>query len=92
VQEDFELAQLIARGKPGKIDPRLERVASYRQVVERQRNEIDDYLNWYEATQVKKVSGAFRQLLETAKATDEAQPRRRDPISVYLDSIEMEMN
>jgi hypothetical protein len=92
VQENFELAQLIARGKPGKIQPRLERVASYRQVVERQRNEIDDYLNWYEATQVKKVSGAFRQLLETAKAADEAQPRRRDPISVYLDSIEIEMN
>ncbi|MEO6970445.1 MAG: hypothetical protein ABI217_06085 [Chthoniobacterales bacterium] len=92
VQEHFELAQLIARGKPGKIQPRLARVASYRQVVERQKNEIDDYLNWYEATQVKKVSGAFRQLLETAKAADEAQPRRRDPISVYLDSIEMEMN
>ena len=92
VQEDFELAQLITRGKPGKIQPRLERVASYRQVVERQKNEIDDYLNWYEATQVKKVSGAFRQLLGSAKAADEAQPRRRDPISVYLDSIEMEMN
>jgi hypothetical protein len=41
---------------------------------------------------VKKVSGAFRQLLETAKAEGEAQPRRRDRISVYLDSIEMEMN
>ena len=92
VQEDFELAQRIAQGKPGKIEPRLERVASYRQVIERQKNEIDDYLNWYEATQVKKVSGAFRQLLETAKAEGEAQPRRRDRISVYLDSIEMEMN
>jgi hypothetical protein len=41
---------------------------------------------------VKKVSGAFRQLLETTPTTEEAQPRRRDPISVYLDSIEMEMN
>jgi hypothetical protein len=92
VQEDFELAQLIARGKAGKIEPRLERVASYRQVIERQKTEIDDYLNWYEATQVKKVSGAFRQLLETTPTTEEAQPRRRDPISVYLDSIEMEMN
>ena len=92
VQEDYELTELIARGKLGKVRPRLERVASYRQVVERQKNEIDDYLNWYEATQPKKMSGTFSQLLETAKAADEPQPRRRDPISVYLDSIEMETN
>ena len=70
----------------------MERVASYRQVIERQENEIDDYLNWYEATKAKTMSGAFSQLLETAKAADEAQPRRRDPISVYLDSMEMESN
>ena len=92
VKEDYELAELVARGKLGKIRARLERVASYRQVIERQENEIDDYLNWYEATKAKTMSGAFSQLLETAKAADEAQPRRRDPISVYLDSIEMESN
>ena len=92
VQEDYELSNLIARGKLGKIRARLERVASYREVVERQENEIDDYLNWYEATQAKTMSGAFSQLLETAKAADEVQARRRDPISVYLDSVEMESN
>lgn len=92
VQEVCELSDLVARGKLGKIRARLERVASYRQVVERQENEIDDYLNWYEATQAKRISGAFSQLLEAAKTADEAQPRRRDPISVYLDSMEMESN
>ena len=92
VQEDYEVSGLIARGKLETIRARLERVASYRQVVERQGTEIDDYLNWYEATQSKTMSGAFSQLLETAKAAEEAQPRRRDPISVYLDSIEIESN
>jgi hypothetical protein len=38
------------------------------------------------------MSGAFSQLLEAAKSADEPQPRRRDPISVYLDSIEVESN
>jgi len=92
VQEDYELAELLARGKTRKVRARLERVASYREVIEHQAREIDDYLNWYEATQTKAMSGAFSQLLEAARAGDEAQPRRRDPISIYLDSIEMEMN
>jgi hypothetical protein len=92
VQEDYELTQLIARGKRGAIRARLDRVANYRQVVERQMTEIGDYLNWYEATQAKTKSGAFSQLLEMAEFADAAQPRRRDPISIYLDSIEMESN
>ena len=92
MQENHELAELIARGKLGNLRVRLERVASYRRIIERQENEIDDYLNWYEATQTKKMSGAFSQLLETAQAAEEARSRRRDPISVYLDSIEIESN
>jgi hypothetical protein len=91
VQEDYELADLLARGKTRRIEERLERVASYRAVVEIQAREIDDYLNWYEGTQAKTISGAFTQMLEAARAADEEQPRRRDPISVYLDSIEMQM-
>ena len=92
VQEDYEVGELIARGKLGKVRARLERLASYREMVERQNSEIDDYLNWYEATQAKKMSGAFSQLLEPARVADDVQARRRDPISVYLDSIEMETN
>ena len=97
VQEDYELADLIAQGKlsrsqQNKMPERLVRVASYRRVIERQENEVDDYLNWYEATQTKTMSGAFSQLLEAAKSAEEPQPRRRDPISVYLDSIEVESN
>jgi hypothetical protein len=92
VQEDYELASLLARDKTRGVRERFERVASSRGVVERQKDVIADYLNWYEATQAKRMSGAFSQLLDAAKAADEAQLRRRDPISVYLDSIEMEMN
>ena len=36
VQEDYELAEMLARGKTRRLPERLERVASYRAVVERQ--------------------------------------------------------
>ncbi len=90
VQEDYEIAQLLARGKTRDVAERLARVASDRRLVERQTREIDDYLNWYEATQLKTMSGAFRQVLK-ADAGEKSAQRRRDPISVYLDSLEMEM-
>ncbi len=89
VQEDYELASLLARGKTHRVSERLNRVASYRAVIEQQASEIDDYLNWYEATQLKTMSGAFSQVLKDASAADSSQSRRRDPISVYLDSVEI---
>ncbi len=91
VRELYELSELLARGKARRIGERLGRVASYRAVIETQSREIDDYLNWYEATQSKAMSGAFSQLLDPAKE-EQPLPRRRDPISVYLDSVEMETN
>jgi hypothetical protein len=87
VQECYQLATLLARGKTHKVTQRLARVATYREVVEQQGRAMDDYLNWYEATQLKTMSGAFVQVLKDAREED--QPlRRRDPISVYLDAIE----
>lgn len=92
VQKEYEVAELLTRGKTRRVAERLEWVASHRALIDRQATEIDDYLNWYEATQSKALSGTFSQILEPAAALDEALPRRRDPISVYLDSIEMETN
>ena len=92
LQEDYELTELLASGQTGRVRERLARVKSYRAVIERQASEIDDYLNWYEATQLKTISGVFTEVLRnSARSEDEARPRRRDPISVYLDSIEMEV-
>ncbi len=87
VQECYQLSALLARGRTRKVTERLARVASYRQVVEEQGRAMDDYLNWYEATQLKTMSGAFAEVLKNASEEDKP-PRRRDPISVYLDAIE----
>ena len=91
LQEDYELTDLLAHGRSKRVRERLDRVESDRAMIERQARKIDDYLNWYEATQPRTISGAFTQILKQAQADAETRPRRRDPISVYLDSIEMEM-
>ncbi len=91
VQEGYEVAELLARGKSRQARQRLDRLPGRRAMVERQLRAIDDYMNWYEATQSSIMSGAFTDLLRHAGATEDALGRRRDPISVYLDSIEQEM-
>jgi hypothetical protein len=53
-------------------------------------NDVDDYMNWFEATQLKTKSGIFSNYL---KAVEEQRdvPRRRDALSVYLDSFELQV-
>jgi hypothetical protein len=49
--------------------------------------EIDDYINWFEATQMESQSGAFNDYLRAAHKSQISAPRRRDPLSVYLDAL-----
>ena len=51
---------------------------------------VEDYLDWYEATQRESLSDSFRQYLQTAEQLEHPPARRRDPISRYLDAIEKE--
>ncbi len=88
VQEYYQITLLLARGKTNGLSQRLARVVSYRAVVETQGRDIDDYMNWFEATQLGSMSGAFSEILKNATEGEKEPPRRRDPISVYLDSIE----
>jgi hypothetical protein len=91
LEEDYALVRLLAQGKTRGVRQRLDRVASYRRLVEGQIGAIDDYLNWYEATQFKTVSGAFSRLLNSREAEEQPPARRHDSISVYLDLLELEM-
>ena len=50
--------------------------------------EIDDYMNWYEATQMESQSGAFNDYLKAANQSQVSAPKRHDPLSVYLDALE----
>ena len=88
VREYQQIVELLGVGKFRKLSKRLETVKGTRAKLVGRMNEIDDYMNWFEATQSKTPSGVFGNFLKTAADRQSDAPRRRDPLSVYLDSIE----
>jgi hypothetical protein len=87
-REYEQVAALLARGKRRGIAKRLSRLDSTRQQLADRMSEIDDYMNWFEATQMQNWSGAFRDYLKAADQSQLSAPKRRDPLSVYLDALE----
>jgi hypothetical protein len=87
-REYEQVAALLARGKRRGIAKRLSRLDSTRQQLTDRMSKIDDYMNWFEATQMQNWSGAFRDYLKAADQSQLSEPRRRDPLSVYLDALE----
>ena len=87
-REYQEIAALLVRGKRRGIAKRLARLEITREQLASRMSEIDDYMNWFEATQMRTGSGNFTGYL---KAADQSQlpPRKRsDPLSIYVDALE----
>ena len=87
-REYQEIVALLARGKRRGVPKRMSRLEFTRQQLAARMTEIDDYLNWFEATQMNSGSGNFTGYL---KAVDQSQlpaQRRHDPLSVYVDALE----
>ncbi len=88
VVEYQEIAQLLAARKRAKIPQRLAVVKETRARIASRMTDIDDYMNWFEATQLPTSSGSFTNYLKAAGQSSEPEKRRRDALSVYLDSVE----
>jgi hypothetical protein len=88
VAEYEEIMQLLARGKRARLTQRLARLKGTREKLVARMTEIDDYMNWFEATQLNSKSGAFTGYLKAAE--DSSGARRHDPLSVYLDAVEQQ--
>ena len=86
--QDPKAASLLASRKTKGIAAKLSQIKSLRGKAVARMSAIDDYLNWFEATQSRTQSGAFAEYMKAAELALEREPRRRDPISVYLDAIE----
>jgi hypothetical protein len=86
VAEYQEIAQLASRNKRGGLAQRLSRLKTTRTKIVGRMSEIDDYMNWFEATQSNTKSGVFIDYLKAAG--ESAERRRHDPLSVYLDAME----
>jgi hypothetical protein len=88
VQEYQQIASLLVKGKRKGLTARLAQLQASRAKLITRMTEIDDYMNWFEATQSKTKSGAFADYLKAVQGQNEARPRRRDALSVYLDAME----
>jgi hypothetical protein len=87
-REYQQMTMLLARGKRRGIAKRLTRLQTTREQLTARMNDVDDYMNWFEATQLPARSGTFADYLRAASQPQTTGPRRRDPISVYLDTLE----
>jgi hypothetical protein len=90
IAEYEQALALLERGKSRGIKERLERAGQLRAAIVRRIDEIADYMNWFEATQLPGSSKLFEGYLKTANEISEQDKARRDPIARYLDSIEKE--
>jgi hypothetical protein len=90
IAEYVEISALLRRGKTLDVPRRLERLRNLRKALAAQMREIDDYLNWFEATSMARPSGEFADYLKAAKRANQLDRTKRDPISVYLDALEMQ--
>jgi hypothetical protein len=88
VQEYQQIAALLAAGKRKGLAERFARLKTTRADIVARMNDIDDYMNWFEATQSKTRSGIFADYLKAAGERRAPAPRRRDALSVYLDALE----
>jgi hypothetical protein len=84
------VAEALARGRRHGLAKRLAATATLRKRVVARMSEVDDYMNWFEATQSQVPSGTFRDYMRAAE-TGEITPRRHDPLSVYLDAMETQV-
>lgn len=88
----YETAALkLLDGKKRGVRDELEATDKARAAVAATMKQVDDYLNYYEATQSEGASEAFRNYQETrARLEKRGRPIREDRISKYLDPLEIE--
>ena len=87
-REYQEIVALLVRGKRRAVVKRLSRLEVTRQQIVARMIEIDDYMNWFEATQMNNGSGNFTGYLKAVDQSRVPAPRRHDPLSVYVDALE----
>ncbi len=85
-----ETASLLLKGKTHGLKDRLSRSGRYREALMRRLSEVEDYMNWFEATQTDTRSQAFDGYLKAANELSEPL-KHDDPISKYLDDFGNEL-
>lgn len=86
------LLDRAAKGDFKNLEAEAKKLESLRQQICLQAEQIEDHLNWFEATQIPQRSGAFKGYFDLLKKIGEdSRTRRDDPFSRYLDRMEVEL-
>ncbi len=88
VQDYQRIAVELLSGKKRGVVRQLSGIEDLRRRISSRMNEIDDYMNWFEAAKLTRQSGSFDNYASAVKEQAETAPHRRDPISIYLDALE----
>jgi hypothetical protein len=91
IAEYAQIVSAIQRGRTLMVGKHLEQLASKRPAMSAQSRAIDDYLNWFEATRLVHPSGQFVDYIKAAERAAQPPRTRRDPISIYLDALEFQL-
>jgi len=92
VMADYEeIFSLLSHGKTHGMRDRLARAEEYRHKALKRATEIADYLNWFEATQMKTRSGLFDDYLKTVDEISERERKQKGLVGQYLDELEKDL-
>lgn len=86
-----QIVSSIRRGRTLSVPKQLQQLAWTRRSMAAQGREIDDYLNWFEATSLVMPSGQFADYMKAAERAAQPERTKKDPISVYLDALETQL-
>ena len=87
-REYQQITALLAGGKRRGVAKRLSHLDTTRKQLAARMSDIDDYMNWFEATQMKNGSGNFTDYLKAVDQSQISASKRHDPLSVYVDALE----
>lgn len=86
------LLDRAAKGDFKNFEAEVKKLETLREEIRKRAAEIEDHLNWFEATQIPQRSGAFKGYFDLLKKSGEdARTLRDDPLSRYLDRMELEL-
>lgn len=90
-REYQQIGALLSHNKRRGLVKRLSQLDATRDQLAARMGDIDDYMNWFEATQMKSGSGNFIDYLKSADQSPVSVPNRRDPLTLYVDAVEQQL-
>jgi hypothetical protein len=80
----------LQNGRTKDVDQRLKTLRARTSKAYDQAKAVEDHLDWFEASETKNYSGAFEDYLKLPAQIEKELPARDDPLSKYLDALDVE--